>query len=157
MVILINLVYHYFLEYHNFYLFLISFLSATILPISSEMILSMIFYKGISKMDALLYATLGNSLACILNYFLGYFVFKTMNQKSLKIFNIKFKLPSSEDLSYRIVQKYHYYAILFSWLPIIGDPITILSGYFKFPLISFILIASFLRFLRYYLLFILFN
>ncbi|GIX40637.1 MAG: hypothetical protein KatS3mg129_0370 [Leptospiraceae bacterium] len=144
-------------DYGNISIFMISFLAATILPLSSDILVSIAFHTSIPKEEVLVYATIGNSLACILNYYIGYFIFKKLNNKSYKIFSFKIELPSENHLSYKLIQKYNILALLASWLPVIGDPITILSGYFKFPLSLFLFTVISLRFIRYYALFLYFN
>ncbi len=156
MEILTNLFYKLYLNYGLYGILIISFLSATILPFSSEVVVTLALQSSLSKSEVLLYATIGNSLACLLNYFIGYYIFIKFNNKFLKIFFIKFHLPSEKDISYRLVQKYNIIALLASWLPIIGDPITILAGYFNIPFVLFSFITISLRFFRYYVIYILF-
>jgi membrane protein YqaA with SNARE-associated domain len=156
MEILTNLFYKLYLDYGLYGILIVSFLAATILSLSSEVVVSLAFYSSLSKSEVLLFATIGNSLACLLNYFIGYYIFIKFNNKFFKIFFIKFHLPSEKDLSYRLVQKYNIFALLASWLPIIGDSITILVGYFKFPFLLFSIITTILRFLRYYVIYVLF-
>ena len=45
--------------------------------------------------------------------------------------------------------KYGYGALIFSWLPIIGDPLTIVAGLVRLKFIYFLLIAGMLRVIRY--------
>lgn len=91
--------------------------------------------------NALLSASLGNILAIILNYWLGYWLYD----------KTKYKLNSSKigikSLSFGI--KYRYGALLFSWLPIIGDPLTLVAGLFRLKFIWFLVIAGTLRICRY--------
>ncbi|MBW6488378.1 VTT domain-containing protein [Sulfurimonas sp.] len=97
-----------------------------------------------SKSDALIYASCGNVLAIILNYFLGYLLYE----------KTKTKLLSSKmgAKAYRYGHKYGCYALLLSWLPIIGDPLTLVAGLVRVKFIWFLLIAGTLRVARYYFL-----
>ncbi len=48
--------------------------------------------------------------------------------------------------------KYGYFALLLSWLPVIGDPLTLVAGVVRLQFVWFVLIAGSLRVLRYYFL-----
>lgn len=97
-----------------------------------------------SKSDALVYASLGNVLAIILNYFLGYLLYE----------KTKTKLLSSKvgAKAYEHGHKYGHYALFLSWLPIIGDPLTLVAGLVRVRFVWFVLIAGTLRVARYYFL-----
>ena len=55
---------------------------------------------------------------------------------------------ASYDHGYR----YGYYALLLSWLPIIGDPLTLVAGVVRLRFVWFVIIAGSLRVARYYML-----
>ncbi|MEB3753649.1 DedA family protein [Acinetobacter sp. MD2(2019)] len=67
-------------------------------------------------------ATLGNVLGSCVNWWLGQ---KIEHFKSKKWFPI-----SAQQLqkAQSIYHRYGFYALLFSWLPVIGDPITLVAG-----------------------------
>jgi membrane protein YqaA with SNARE-associated domain len=123
-------------------LFLAGFLSATILPMNSEGVLLILLSQSFDPWSCLIIATIGNSLGGLTNYFLG----KLGNPLWFKRFGVKEeKLISFE---YRI-QKYGYWLAFFSWLPFIGDPMTIALGFFRVPFwkVTFLIILG--KFLRY--------
>lgn len=124
-------------------LFLSSFLAATILPFSSEIALIGAVELGMNTHDALLYASLGNCLAVLINYLLGFFLYQLMHEK---IHN-----SHMGKKAYAFSHKYGYFALLLSPLPIIGDPITIASGLIRLHFFWFILITFSLRIFRYWL------
>lgn len=97
-----------------------------------------------SKQTALVFASSGNILAIILNYFLGLFLYE----------KTKLKLEKSKigNKSLAIGHSYGYYALLFSWFPIIGDPLTLVAGLVRLKFVWFVLIAGSLRIVRYYFL-----
>lgn len=66
----------------------------------------------------------------------------------------KTKLLSSKmgTKAYGYGHSYGYYALLLSWLPIIGDPITLVAGLVRLKFVWFVLFAASLRVLRYYFL-----
>lgn len=124
-------------------LFLSSFLAATILPFSSEVALVGAVELGMGHNEALLYASLGNCMAVLVNFVLGYFLYQIMQQK---IENSKVGRKA-----YAYAHKYGYFSLLLSPLPIIGDPITIASGLIRLNFFYFVLITFSLRILRYWL------
>lgn len=125
-------------------LFVTAFLSATILPFSSEAAFLLALSNKMSLSNAMLFASSGNILAIILNYYTGYFLYtKTKTKLMQSKIGIK---------AYNYGHKYGYFALLFSFLPIIGDPITLVAGLVKLKFIWFIVISASLRIIRYYLL-----
>lgn len=97
-----------------------------------------------SATHAILFASMGNVLAIMLNYYLGYFLSEKTHDK----------LQSSKvgKKSVEYGHKYGYYALLFSWLPIIGDPLTLVAGLVRLRFVWFVVIAGSLRVIRYYFL-----
>ena len=124
-----------------FSLFLSAFLAATILPFSSEVALFTAVEAGLDKHTALLVASSGNILAVILNYYLGYFLYEKTKDRLLK--------SRSGKKAYHVGHTYGYYALLLSWLPIIGDPLTLVAGMVRLNFFYFLLIAATLRVARY--------
>ncbi|OHE04446.1 MAG: hypothetical protein A2513_00820 [Sulfurimonas sp. RIFOXYD12_FULL_33_39] len=128
----------------EFALFLSSFLAATVLPFSSEVAFLAVLANGMPNSNALIFASLGNVLAVILNYFLGYLLYE----------KTKTKLLSSKigTKAYDYGHLYGYYALVLSWLPIIGDPLTLVAGIVRLEFVWFVIIAGSLRVARYYIL-----
>ncbi|MDF1878648.1 DedA family protein [Sulfurimonas sp. SAG-AH-194-C20] len=92
----------------------------------------------------MLSASSGNVLAIILNYYLGYFLYEKTKTKLLK--------SKTGKKMYTLGHKYGYLALLLSWLPIIGDPLTLVAGLVRLKFVWFVIIAGSLRVLRYYVL-----
>jgi membrane protein YqaA with SNARE-associated domain len=130
-------------EYGPLGLLFSAFLAATILPFSSEIALVGAVELGMSPHNALIYASLGNCLAVLLNYLLGYYLY-TLMQEKIQHSKIGTK-------AYTLSHKYGYFALILSPLPIIGDPITIASGLIRLNIFWFIAITFTLRVGRYYL------
>jgi len=128
-------------------LFSASFLSATILPMSSEGILLLMLSQQYDPVSCLIVATIGNSIGGLTNYGLGMFG----NALWFKRFGIKEeKLITFQER----IQKRGYLLAFFSWVPFIGDPMTIALGFFKVPFIPvlfFIVLGKFLRYLVFVL------
>jgi len=125
-----------------FILFLSAFVSATLIPFGSEALLIYDIKEGYNIYYLLFFATLGNSLGSLLNYFLGLkgeeFLIKKNLVKEKSILKTK-----------NYFDKYGSICILFSWLPLIGDPITFIAGVLKYNLKLFILLVVIAKFLRY--------
>ena len=96
-------------------LFIICFLSATILPLASEGVLLLFLAASFDPTVCLLVATVGNSLGGLTNYWLG------MIGKPEKIRRF-FKNPARYNLLTSNIDKYGYWLGLLSWTPFLGDP-----------------------------------
>lgn len=124
-------------------LFLSAFLAATILPLSSEIVLSALLLGGLSPTTLVIVATTGNVLGSLTNYALGYWASKVMVKKWLRM---------SEDDFVRAEQrfvKYGMVSLCFAWLPVVGDPLTVMAGVLRIRLRWFLLLVTAGKFLRY--------
>lgn len=124
-------------------LFLSAFLAATILPLSSELVLSALLLGGLSPTTLVIVATTGNVLGSLTNYALGYWASKVMVKKWLRM---------SEDDFVRAEQrfvKYGMFSLCFAWLPVVGDPLTVMAGVLRIRLRWFLLLVTAGKFLRY--------
>ena len=124
-----------------FSLFISAFLAATILPFSSEVALFGAVEAGLDKHTALLVASVGNILAIVFNYYLGYFLYEKTKEKLLK--------SKAGQKALHVGHNFGYIALLLSWLPIIGDPLTLVAGMVRLNFFYFLVIAGFLRVARY--------
>lgn len=126
-------------------LFIISFLAATIVPISPDVVMGGLIYSG--KYDlwtCISIATVGNFLGGITTYGLGYLGKWEWVEKFFK--------KSKEDVEkfQHKVQKIAIIAAAFTWLPLIGDLIGLSLGFLRFrpvPVFIMMLIGRFVRFL----------
>lgn len=123
-------------------LFLSSFFAATLLPFSSELALLGAVEMGMRHSDALLYASLGNCLAVLVNYLLGYFLYQAMHSRV--------HVSKAGRKAYELMHKYGYLALLLTPLPLIGDPVTVVAGLIRLHIFWFILITFSLRIFRYW-------
>lgn len=128
-------------------LFLAAFGAATLLPMQSEAVLVGMLLSGhYTAATLLLVATLGNVLGSLLNWMLG---------RSVERFRHKRWFPVSEaklEKAQRFYLRYGRWSLLLSWVPIIGDPLTMVAGVMREPLWSFLLIVTFAKGMRYLLL-----
>jgi len=106
---------------------------------------------GLAPIILLFVATLGNTLGGVVNYWFGFKGEELILQKGL----IK-----KERLEKAVIffNKYGGYSLLFSWVPIIGDPITFVAGVLKYDIKKFLFLVMLAKFGRYlFLLVIYFN
>jgi membrane protein YqaA with SNARE-associated domain len=122
-------------------LFLSAFLAATIFPFSSEAAFLFAINNGMPLLQGLFFASAGNVFAIVVNYWLGYWLYDKTKTK--------LKRSKIGRRSILMGHRYGYYALLFSWLPIIGDPITLVAGLVRLKFVWFLIIAGSLRVLRY--------
>ena len=122
-------------------LFISAFLAATILPFSSEIAFVTAIASDIPKTTAIIVASIGNILAIVVNYWFGYWLYEKTHTKLEK------SKVGTSSLEYG--KKYGYPILLFSWLPVIGDPLTLVAGVLRLNFIVFLVIAGTLRIARY--------
>ena len=127
-----------------FLLFLSAFGAATLLPLQSEAVLLGLLVQN--KQHAVLLiavASLGNILGSCVNWYLG---LKIEHYKNKKWFPVSKDKMLKAQATY---QKYGYWSLLLSWVPIIGDPITLIAGLLKENLVRFLLMVSIAKIGRY--------
>lgn len=128
-------------------LFLASFLSATVVPFSSEAVLAAMIVGGANPWVAIAVATAGNWLGGLSSYGIGYLGKWEWMEKYLGIDKQKV-----EGWKPKIDRYGSFFAVL-SFLPIIGDVISVALGYFRarFWLTAFwMLVGKFGRYLSIY-------
>ena len=126
-------------------LFIVSFLAATILPFSSEAILATYLLSEIyNKFLLIFFASFGNILGSIFNWLLGIYFLKFQNKKWFPFSKTQI------DGSSKWFNKYGKWSLLFAWVPIIGDPITFVAGTMRIKFLIFLLLVSFGKIMRYF-------
>jgi membrane protein YqaA with SNARE-associated domain len=132
-------------EYGLWGLALAAFLAATLLPLSSELILSALLLAGTNPIAVLIIATFANVAGSILNYIIGRWGASTLLYQWLHL---------SEKQTQRAEQQFNRYgkwSLLFAWVPIIGDPLTFIAGVLKVNFSLFVFLVSTGKFARYWL------
>jgi len=128
-------------------LFLAAFAAATLLPMQSEAALAAMLVSELYLPVALVaVATAGNVLGSVVNWFLG---------RGVEHFKHKRWFPIREsklEKAQVFYQRYRYWSLLLSWVPIIGDPITLVAGVMREPLWRFTLLVTLAKGGRYLLL-----
>ena len=136
-----------------FQLLIISFLAATILPLSSELVLStMLLTDSFDKYLLLVVASFGNIFGSSVNWYLGK---KILIFKDKKWFPVNEKQIAKSEMYFK---KYGIWSLLLSWVPIIGDPLTVIAGILRVNFFTFLLLVSLSKTSRYiFLIFIIFK
>lgn len=117
--------------------FLISILSATLLPLGSEPAVFAVTKANPALFwPAILVATAGNTIGGIIDYWMGY--------------GAKMALAKErESRWFGWLQRYGAKTLLLAWLPAIGDPLCALAGWLKLPFWPSVFYMAIGKFLRY--------
>ncbi|OKH89105.1 membrane protein [Thalassospira sp. TSL5-1] len=125
-------------------LFLSAFTSATLLPGSSEAVLAALIAAGNHDPRLLvLVATLGNVTGSLINWLLGL---------AIERFRHARWFPVSERDYLRACNwfsRFGLWVLLFAWLPVIGDPITLVAGAMRVRFVPFIILVTLGKAARY--------
>jgi len=114
-------------------LFAASFLSATLLPGGSEVALVAMLHRHPDTLwPALATATVGNTLGALTSYGLGRL------------------LPNrASPASVAAMRRYGYWALLFTWLPVVGDALAVAAGWLRMHAGLCAVLFAVGKFLRY--------
>ena len=125
-------------------LFLTALLAATILPFSSELILITSLKTTEGYFWLLIFmASLGNILGAVVNWALGRWCMSYQHHRW-------FPLSPDKITSYEhFFKKRGWPCLLLSWVPIIGDPLTLVAGLMHFPFLKFLFLVSIAKSIRY--------
>lgn len=125
-------------------LFGVAFLAATILPAQSELGLAGLIVLGDTPVWLLVaVASLGNTLGAVVNWGLG---------RGVETFRNHRWFPATEQQLEKATAWYRTYgrwSLLLSWVPIIGDPLTLAAGILREPFWSFLLLVGLAKTTRY--------
>ena len=128
-------------------LFLTAFFAATLLPMQSEAALVGLLLTDSYAVWALVAAaSLGNVAGSVVNWIIDRGVERFRNWRWF---------PVSEaglQRAQRWYRRYGKWSLLLSWMPVIGDPLTLAAGIMKEPLPIVLLLVSVAKIGRYLLL-----
>lgn len=124
-------------------LFLLSFCASTLLPLGSEWLLVALLLEGSPPLNTVLVATLGNSLGAATSYLVGRWGSDWLIESLLRIDQAR-QLRAEAWFD-----RYGSWALLLSWLPLVGDPLCLVSGTLKTAPLRFALLVTSGKGLRY--------
>ncbi|MCG7403528.1 YqaA family protein [Caballeronia zhejiangensis] len=125
-------------------LFLAAFGAATLLPLQSEAVLvGLLLSKSYSTATLILVATIGNVLGSLVNWVLGRYIERFKSRRWFPVSDEKL------DRAQRVYQRLGKWSLLLSWAPVIGDPLTLLAGVMREPLLPFVALVTVAKLGRY--------
>ena len=120
-----------------------AFLAATILPFSSEVVLFALLEDGGDPLALLFIATFGNTLGSVVNWALGRYLLHFRDRRWF------YFSAEQIDRAQRWYGRYGFWSLLFAWLPIGGDALTLIAGIMKLRLALFLPLVAIGKGLRY--------
>lgn len=126
-----------------------AFTSATLLPGTSEAVLAALLTAngGALAREAVVpvvaVATFGNALGSLVNWILGRFFSHYRDRKWFPVNQDEFARAEAW------YGRWGIWSLTLSWMPLIGDPITLFAGVMRTPFLPFILIVVTAKAARY--------
>ena len=123
-------------------LFLSAFVAATLLPGASEVVLVGGLLGGKNALAAVAVATLGNMLGALTTFFLG----KFLGNKAGGWVGVTEK---RRQRSQAWIARYGSWLLLFSWVPVLGDPLVFAAGFVRLNFFCFLVFTLLGKLARY--------
>ena len=120
---------------------LAAFVGATLVPVSSELAFGAALLSGLAPATALAWATAGNTLGCGVNYALG--------RWGRERFEARLEASRAGRAALRWTERWGLGALALSWLPVVGDPLTLAAGVARVRPVLFVAVVAALRLARY--------
>jgi membrane protein YqaA with SNARE-associated domain len=133
------------LEHGYLALFLLSFLASTLVPLGSEWLLAVLLLNGFDPFMVVPVATVGNSCGALTTYAIGLWGGPFLVQRFLRVSH------KSQRRAERYFERYGSWTLLFSWVPILGDPLCLVGGILRTGFWRFLLLIAVGKFFRYLL------
>lgn len=125
-------------------LFLTAFVAATILPMQSEAALVGLLLADIHPVWALvIVASVGNVAGSVVNWLLGRGIERFRDRRWFPVG------PAALDRAQRWYHRYGKWSLLLSWMPIVGDPLTVVAGVAREPFAIFLALVTVAKVGRY--------
>ena len=122
----------------------VSFGAATLLPLSSELLLVAQIKSGAGSASGLLMAAIiGNTAGSVVNWGLGMYM---RHFEGRRWFPFK---PADIDKASTRFQRYGVWTLLLAWVPLMGDPLTFVAGVMRVPFTVFLPLVAMGKAARY--------
>lgn len=122
--------------------FIITFISATLLPLGSEPAVYLVVKADPSMFWAVIaVATVGNTLGGVVSWWMGYGAERAVEAVRHR------EPPNPRALAW--LKRFGPKACMLSWLPIVGDPLCAVAGWLRlsfWPCVLYMAIGKFLRY-----------
>jgi membrane protein YqaA with SNARE-associated domain len=135
----------FFKDYGYWGMGILSFLSGSIVPIASEVLLVFFLNLGLNAVSLTLVATLGNTLGGITCFMIGYLTNKATVQR---LFRISDRRMKRADM---MIQKYGFWTAALSFVPVIGEALLVALGIMRVDKYKVMSVMAFGKFVRYVL------
>lgn len=133
------------------FLFISAFGAATLLPLQSEVVLlGVLNTTEYAAWLVIIVASVANILGSCVNWYLGWKIEYYKNKSWFPI-SITQMLKAQQ-----VYQKYGFWSLFLCWIPVIGDPITLIAGLLKEQFWRFLLIVSLAKTGRYLFIYLVF-
>ena len=120
-----------------------AFLAATIVPFASEVMFAAALAAGGAVHWLIVVATLGNTLGATVNWALGRFVERFRDRRW-------FPADSRQlERAQAWFRRYGVWSLLLAWVPIVGEPLTVLAGAMRVHIAPFLILVAVGKGLRY--------
>ena len=120
-----------------------AFLAATILPFYSEVLLYALLREGGDPLILVAVATLGNTLGAVVNWVLGLYLLHFQDRRWF--YFSRQQIANAQNW----FQRYGFWSLLFAWMPVGGDALTLIAGIMRVRLWIFLLLVGTGKGLRY--------
>ena len=125
-------------------LFFTAFLAATIVPASSEVVLATVIVENPDQIWLpIAVATLGNTAGAVVNWILGRFLSRYVARKWFPL------TPRQHERASRWFKRFGVWLLLLAWVPIIGDPLTVVAGLLRVRFWLFLVLVAIGKGARY--------
>jgi len=125
-------------------LFLTALIAGSFLPLQSEAVLTTLLVStDYAPVLLVSIASLGNTIGALINWLLG---------RGVERFRDRRWFPASPAMLERAqawYQRYGKWSLLLSWVPVVGDPLTVVAGIMREPLATFLLLVAVAKTARY--------
>jgi membrane protein YqaA with SNARE-associated domain len=121
--------------------FVVAFISATLLPLGSEpVVFGLVQLQPEMFWPVVLMATLGNTLGGAVDWWMGWGAHKVVD---------KYRHSPTHTRALDWLEKLGPKACLLAWLPVVGDPLCAVAGWLKLPFWPCLVYMAIGKFARY--------